>query len=179
MTRGAIRACVIVSVVLPTLALLGGCGYHVADRGTLIPATVKTIAVPAFGNATNRYKLTDQLPEAIKRELIARTRYRLVTDPSRADAILRGAVTNYSSGATVIDTTNNRAGVADLRLSLQVSLVERSTGKVLFNRPSFDIHESYEVSEDPRQYFEETDTALSRVAKEAAQQVVTAILDNF
>lgn len=159
--------------------LANSCGYHVADRGALIPTTVKTIAVPAFANATPRYKLSDQIPEAIKRELIARTRYKLVSDPSRADAVLKGTVMIYGSNPTVIDTTNNRAGVADLRLTLQVSLVERATGKILFNRPSFEVHESYEISEDPGQYFEESDTALSRVSKQAAQQVVTAILDNF
>lgn len=165
--------------VAPLAVLLGSCGYHVADRGALVPKSIKTIAVPAFVNGTTRYKLSDQLPEAIKKELISRTRYRLVSDPNKADAILRGTITNYGSNPTVIDTTNNRAGVADLRLTLQVSLVERATGKVLFTRPSFEVHESYEISEDPGQYFEESDTALARVSKQAAQQVVTAILDDF
>ena len=40
------------------------------------------IAIPAFLNASNRYKLTDQLPEAIKREFIARTKYKFVSDPN-------------------------------------------------------------------------------------------------
>lgn len=167
------------SALLPLAFFLSSCGYHLADRAALVPSSVKTIAVPAFGNATTRYKLTDQVPEAIKRELLSRTRYRLVSDPNKADAILRGAITNYNSGATVIDNANNRAGIADLHLTLQVSLVERDNGKVLFNRPSFEVHESYEISEDPGQYFEESDTALTRAAKAAAQQVVTAILDNF
>ena len=48
----------------------------------LVPKTVHTIAIPAFTNETTRYKLTDQLPEAIAREFISRTRYRIVTDPT-------------------------------------------------------------------------------------------------
>ena len=61
------------------------------DTRDLIPKTVHTIAIPAFTNPTTRYKLTDQLPEAIAREFISRTRYRIVSDPNPADAVLKGA----------------------------------------------------------------------------------------
>ena len=46
------------------VALLGasGCGYHVAGKADLMPATIKTIAIPAFANRTIRYKLARQLP---------------------------------------------------------------------------------------------------------------------
>ena len=54
-----------------------------ADTRDLIPKTIHTIAIPAFTNVTTRYKLTDQLPEAIAREFISRTRYRIVTDTKR------------------------------------------------------------------------------------------------
>lgn len=155
------------------------CGYHVAGRGDLLPKTVKTIAIPAFGNITTRYKLTDQLPEAIKREFIARTRYKLVSDPNQADAVLRGAVVNYQSFPTLFDPATSRAVGAQLSVTLQVSLLERTTGKTLFTRPSFEIHEPYQISEDPGQYFEESETALARASKIVAERVVTAILDNF
>jgi hypothetical protein len=79
--------------VVPLLAcVLASCGYHVAGHADLLPKTIHTIAIPAFGNASIRYKLTDQLPEAVKREFIARTHYRIVSDPGQADAILQGAV---------------------------------------------------------------------------------------
>ena len=48
-------------------AALTSCGYHVAGKADLVPKTVNTIAIPAFGNITTRYKLTDHLPEAISR----------------------------------------------------------------------------------------------------------------
>jgi hypothetical protein len=79
------------------LLLASSCGYHTGGHGDLIPKTVHTIAIPAFSNVTTRYKLTDQLPEAITREFISRTRYRIVKDTSAADAILDGAVLSYQS----------------------------------------------------------------------------------
>ncbi len=162
-----------------------GCGYHVAGRADLVPKEIKTIAVPAFGNITTRYKLTDRLPEAIAREFISRTRYRVVSNPNAADAILRGAVLNYLNYPTIFDSGDatrpgtGRASGVEMHVILQVSLVERASGKVLFNRSFFDVRERYQISTDPAVYFEESDAALNRVSQQVARQVVTAILENF
>ena len=71
------------------------CGYHVAGRTDVLPKNIRTIAIPAFGNATTRYKIANLLSVAITREFISRTRFRIVTDPDQADAVLSGAVINY------------------------------------------------------------------------------------
>ncbi len=81
--------------LLAACLALGSCGYHLAGQANLVPKTVHTIALPPFGNSTVRYKLSDLLPEAISRELISRTRYQIVNDPTQADAVLRGTVVNY------------------------------------------------------------------------------------
>jgi hypothetical protein len=166
-------------LVLFLACVLSSCGYHVGGHSDLLPKTIKTIAVPAFGNASIRYKLTDQLSEAVKREFIARTNYKLVSDPGQADAILQGAVGTYSSYPILFDSVTSRAAAVQVIVTLQVKLVERSTGKVLFTRPSLQISEQYQISLDPGQYFDESDTALARVSKIVAQQLVTAILENF
>ena len=44
------------------LAALGGCGYHTSGHADLLPKRIKTIAVPAFDNATTRYRLTGRGP---------------------------------------------------------------------------------------------------------------------
>lgn len=172
-------------LVATALAALSTCGYHVAGQGDLLPKTITTICIPAFTNATSRYKLTDQLPEAITREFAARTRYKIISDSNTADAVLKGSVNNYVSFTTVVDegTTTNpgtgRASAVDFRVYMNVSLVERATGKVLFNRPNFEVRERYEVSVQPGPYFDESDAALQRASKTVAQQLVGAILDNF
>jgi outer membrane lipopolysaccharide assembly protein LptE/RlpB len=166
-------------LAIPLLVLMTSCGYHVAGRADLLPATVKTIAVPAFGNATIRYKLTDRVPQAISRELLTRTRYKVVSDVNEADAVLRGNIINYFAYSTIYDPVKSRATAVELHLVMQVTLTERATGKVLFTRPSFEVNERYEISIDPNQYFEESDVALDRVSQQAARLVVSAILENF
>jgi len=159
---------------------LSSCGYHVAGQASLVPKTVHTVAIPAFANATVRYKLSDVLPEAISRELISRTRYQIVNDPTQADAVLHGSVINYAAYPTLIDQATGRTSGLQINVRLDVSLVERSTGKVIFARPNFDVHERYELSATNNiQYFDESGAAVERLGKDVARDVVTSILDNF
>ncbi len=166
-------------VVLFLIGFAASCGYHAGGRADLIPKTVHTIAVPAFTNVTARYKLTDQLPQAISREFIARTRYRVVTDPETADVVLDGAVLGYNSFPTVFDPKTGRASAVELRVVMRLSLRERATGKVLFNRPNFEMRERYQISIDPAAFFEESDSALLRASQQTARQVVSSILESF
>jgi hypothetical protein len=161
------------------LLLASSCGYHTAGHGELIPKTVHTIAIPAFSNVTTRYKLTDQLPEAITREFISRTRYRIVTDTNSADAILDGAVLTYQSFPTIFDPTTGTASAVEVHVVLRLTLRERASGKILYSRPYYEIRERYEISINPSAYFEESDSALARASRQTAQQVVSSILEAF
>ena len=164
-----------VSVILLTTS----CGYQTAGHADLVPKTVHTIAIPAFTNQTTRYKLTDQLPEAIAREFISRTRYRIVADQNAADAVLTGSVLTYTSFPTVFDPTTGRASSVEVHVTMRLNLVERATGKTLYTRPNFEMRERYQISIDPAAFFEESDAALARASQQTAQQVVSSILDNF
>jgi hypothetical protein len=169
----------------PRVALIGlvvcwsGCGYHIAGRGDLMPKTVKTIAVMPFGDATLRYKLARTLPADISRELISRTKYQLVSDASQADAVITGNLINYFASPTIIDPATSRATTVQAITVVQMTLTERATGKVLFTRSGMEVRQRYEVAGDPKQYFDESGTALERISKDVARSVVSAILEGF
>jgi hypothetical protein len=157
-----------------------GCGYHVAGQANLLSKTIHTVAVPPFANATVSYKLSDLLPEAVSRELIARTHYQVVNDPTQADAVLRGTVINYLAFPTLIDQATGRTSGLQINVTLEIHLVERSTGKVIFSRPNFDAHERYELSVTNNiQYFDESGAAVQRLSRDVARDVVSAMLENF
>ena len=165
--------------VIAAGVVLSACGYHVSGHTDLVPKTVKTICIPAFGNGTTRYKLTDYLPESIAREFITRTRYQIVPDMNQADAILRGNVVNFFSYPTVFDPTTSRATTVQVIVVMSVTMTERTTGKVLYSRPSFDWKQQYEISTDSRTFFDESDAALRRLSTDVARRLVSAILENF
>ena len=157
---------------------LSSCGYHIAGKTNLLPASVQTIAIPAFSNGTTVYKLTDQLTEALTREFISRTKYRITADPTTADATLRGAVNQVFNFPTVYDPVTFRAANVEVHVNLKIQLVDRF-GKVLFDRPGMEVRERYEVSVDPTVYFDESEFAMRRLSKDVAKTVVSAILENF
>lgn len=161
------------------LPILSSCGYHVAGKADLVPKTVHTIAIPAFSNITTRYKLTDHLPEAISREFITRTHYQIVNDPNQADAVLHGAIINYTAYPTIVDQQTGRASGLQVNVTLQITFTERATGKVIYSRPSFEVHDRYELSINASTYFEESDAALDRLARDVARDLVSSILENF
>ncbi|HTS46773.1 MAG TPA: LPS assembly lipoprotein LptE [Bryobacteraceae bacterium] len=169
------------SWLAPVLVLaLASCGYHIAGKADLVPKNIHTIAIPPFGNTTLRYKLTDRLPEAISQEFIARTHYQIVNDPGQADAVLRGAVVNFIAFPILFDQVTGRASGLQVNVTMQVSLTERATGKVIFSRPNFVYNDRYEIAvTNTNQYFEESEPALERLSHSVARDVVTSILDNF
>jgi len=158
---------------------LASCGYHVAGKTNLVPKSIHTICIPPFANITTRYKITDQLAQAVSREFITRTRYQIVNDPDKADAVLRGAVVNYVAFATLFDQKTGRASGFQANLTMQITFTERATGKVIFSRPSYEMHQRYEVSIPAPTYFDESDAGLARLSHDVARDLVTAILENF
>jgi outer membrane lipopolysaccharide assembly protein LptE/RlpB len=171
----ALAAC-----VAGALALLpAGCGYHVSGHADMLPKNIKTIAVPAFANATTHYRITETLPAAITREFIARTRYNIVADPNQADAVLNGTVVTYAAFPTTFDPATGRATAVQLYVHIQITLRDRATGTVIYSRPDFEARERYEISTTPSVYFDESDPALDRVSQYVARMVVSGILEKF
>jgi len=163
--------------LLPFLLL--SCGYRLSSRSTVLPKHVKTIAIPAFGNSTTRYQLAERLPAALTREFITRTRYRVVPDPNVADAVLEGSVSQFMGYPVVSDPATGRASTIQIHVILSVALRDRASGAVLFSSPNLEIRERYELSVDQRAYFEESDPALARAAREAARRILSALLEAF
>ena len=165
--------------ILALIAASSGCGYHVSGKGDFLPKNVQTIAIPAFANITARYKLPEKLASALTREFISRTRYNINADPKSADAVLRGSVLRYDSYVTTFDPATNRGSSVQVVVTLKLTLVERASGKVLFERPAMEVRERYEIGSDQRAYLEESDAAVDRLSRDVARSVVSAVLEGF
>ncbi|HXB66976.1 MAG TPA: LPS assembly lipoprotein LptE [Candidatus Acidoferrales bacterium] len=161
------------------LALGAGCGYHVSGHGDLMPKTVKTIAVMPFNNLSVYYQLARTLPADIGHEFISRTKYTIVADANQADAVLIGTLTNFSYYPTIFDPVSGRATTVQVIASVKVTLTNRATGAVIFNRPGYEFRERYEISIDPKAYFDESGPAMQRISRDASRSIVSAILEAF
>jgi len=155
------------------------CGYKVAGKADNLPRELKVIAIPAFENKTPWMHLEQKLTAAVMEEFIARSRYRIVGQAEKADAVLRGVVEAVSTAPVIFDPDTGRATHVLVTVRVGVTLRDRRTQKVLFAEPGFVFREQYEIAGDLDSFFEERAPALDRLARDFALTLVSMILENF
>jgi len=167
------------AVFAATLSGLSGCGYHVAGRSDALPHDIHVIAVPALENATTSYRIEQKLTSATVHEFLARTPYKVVSNPAAGDAVLRGKVVSLEAVPLLFDTTSGRATTMLVTVKCEVTLTQTATEKVLYHTDNFVFRSEYEISTDVKSFFGEQDPALDRLAKDFAQRLVAAVTENF
>jgi outer membrane lipopolysaccharide assembly protein LptE/RlpB len=156
-----------------------GCGYHTAGHAVTIPDNVRTIAIPAFVNQTQIFKIEQMLTAAVVRELVTRTHYRVINQVNDdADAALHGTVLSTYTTPLTYDSRTGRAASVLVVISMKVLLLDKQ-GKVLYQNPSYLFREQYEVSRDLNSFFEEDSPAFQRLSRDFAQTLVSNILEGF
>ncbi|HEY2545166.1 MAG TPA: LPS assembly lipoprotein LptE [Candidatus Acidoferrum sp.] len=173
-----------------SVATMVGCGYHVAGRSSALPKTIHVVAIPALENKTTSYRLEQKLTAATVHEFLAKTSYRVVSNPEDGDAVLRGKVLTIEAVPLLFDTTTGRATTMLVTVKCEVTFTERATQKVLYHTDNFIFRNQYEIpansnsngANNPttlRNFFEEGDPALDRLAQDFAQRLVAAVIENY
>jgi hypothetical protein len=156
-----------------------GCGYHVAGRSSALPPEIHVIAIPALENATTTYRIEQRLTSATVHEFLSRTPYKVVSDPRSGDAVLKGKVVSLEAVPLLFDTTTGRATTMLVQMKCEVTLTQTSNDKVLYHTDNFVFRSEYEISTDVTSFFSEQDPALDRVARDFAQRLVAAVIENY
>lgn len=161
------------------LVTVSGCGYHTAGHVKTLPEDIHTIAVPAFVNQSQTYRVEQRLTAAVVRELVARTNYHIVNQPdAAADATLQGVVLNTVAVPATYDSQTGRAASVMVVVAIKVSLTDRH-GKVLYENPSYGFRDEYQVSRELSSFFEEDSPAWDRISREFARALVSNMLEGF
>ncbi|HUJ93360.1 MAG TPA: LPS assembly lipoprotein LptE, partial [Candidatus Bathyarchaeia archaeon] len=105
--------------------------------------------------------------------------------PEDGDAVLKGTIVSLEAVPLLFDTTTGRATTMLVTVKCEVTLTERANEKVLYHTDNFMFRNQYEIStnvNDPvsvRNFFEEQDPALDRLAKDFAVRLVAAVTENY
>ena len=180
------------------LALTAGCGYHVAGHGPdALPKTIHVIAVPALENKTNTFKIEQRLTAATIHEFLAKTRYKVVSNPDAGDAVLTGKVLTLEILPLLFQTpttttTTEQATAMMVTMKCEVTLTERDSGKVLYHTDNFVFRNEYQLAtagqniQSPNEskgnveeIFQESDPAFDRMAQDFATKLVAAVTENY
>jgi hypothetical protein len=112
-----------------------GCaGYRLGPTNGL-EAGVKSVQINPFANQTLQPRLTDTVTTQLRHELQRDGTYHLASHGD-ADLIVTGSLTHYDRTEVTL-ASQDILTVRDYRLSLtaQVTVRERSTGKIILNQP--------------------------------------------
>jgi len=167
-------------LAVATLSIaMAGCGYHVVGRSSTLPSAWKTIAVPAFVNRTSHYRIELVFTQAVIREFLARTKYRIVQNEADADAVVHGEVLTIETSPILFDATTGQVTTMLVTVHTKLDLVSRGDQKVVYKNDDMVFREEYQISSDVNSFFEEQNPALERMSRDFASQVVADVLERF
>jgi hypothetical protein len=129
-TLGAFR----VWSMLSALILCGCAGYHLGPTNGK-PAGTQSVQVNPFQNKTLEPRLSDYVSNAMRKRLQQDGTYKLDTHGD-SDIIINGVITRFHRSELSFNPNDTRT-VRDyyLYMTADVTATERSTGKVVLNRP--------------------------------------------
>jgi len=163
------------------LALLSasGCGYHTLGAATHLPPDVKTLAVPVFATRTEANGTETAMTEAVVREFIARTRFRVTTNSDDdADAVLHGTILKQSVAPLTYNAATQQSSSFVITIVASVTLTARN-GRVLYENKNYVYRESYQSTTDLPTFIQEDPAAIQRLSREFARQLVADIVEGI
>lgn len=165
---------------LATLFLVSGfteC-YKPVTKSQL-PSHIKTVAVPAFQNNALRFKIEHRFTEAVMKELIRRGHgLRVQSDPEGADAVIDGVVKSFGFSGVLLDD-KGRARVFEVTIIAAVTVRDQHENRVLYDNQNFVFRGEFEFANDPRNFFNEEDPAVMRMARSFAESIVSTLVNGF
>ena len=168
-----------IGALLFVATFAAGCGYHVAGRASQLPSDWKTLAVPAFKNDTRRYRIEQRFTQAVIREFITRTKYRIIQNEAAADGVLHGEVLTIETTPVLFDSTTGQVTTTLVTVHTKVLLVDNHTQKPVYQNDDMVFRDEYQISSDVQSFFEEQDPALERMSRDFAARLVSNVLEKF
>ncbi|MFN2515480.1 MAG: LPS assembly lipoprotein LptE [Pyrinomonadaceae bacterium] len=140
-----------------------------------LPSRIKTVAVPAFQNNALRYKIQSRFTEAVVNELIHRGRgLRVQGEREGADAVVEGVIKSFSYAGVLLDD-KGRARIFEVTIEAAVTVRDQTENRVLYDNQNFVFRGEYEFANDPRNFFNEEDPAVQRMARNFAESIVSTL----
>jgi hypothetical protein len=114
------------------------------------------------------------MTEAVRQELIRRTRFKVVPDSS-GDLVMSGEVLSYAA-VPVIFNQQGRGSAYTMAVDLNVRLTDTKTGKVIFKNDRWAFREVFELSQTSADFVPEDTAALERLARRFASTLVASVM---
>lgn len=160
------------------------CGYALAGRGSFLPAYIRVLGIPMFGNATP-YQTVEQLfTQKVRLEFQSSRRYTVVPTDEGADGVVRGEISSISVNPISL-TDAQLASRLRVTVVVKIAFEDLKAQKVLWENPSLQFSDEYELANqgtagaDVSAFIGNERVAMERLSEDFARTVVSAILEAF
>ena len=170
--------------VLAASLTSSSCGYALSGRGSFLPAYIRVLGIPMFGNATPFQTVEQQFTQKVRLEFQSRRRYTVVPTTEGADGIVRGEITSISTQPVSI-TAAQVASRYRVTVVVKIAFEDVKAQKILWENPSLSFSDEYELANpttsggDVSAFIGNERVAMDRMSEDFARSVVSAILEAF
>ncbi|MCK5696087.1 MAG: hypothetical protein KAH62_05750 [Desulfobacula sp.] len=165
-----------VFICLFVFTLFASCGYQF-EGGGYIKDDVMHIAVQVLENKSSETGAGIAFTNALIQEIIQKIDTKVV-DESRATAVLEGTINAITFSTAARSSTES---VIDRKVSsiVDLRLINKEDGEVIWSVKSFVTYEDYAVSEDKVSDEVSKNEAVNKIAIRNAEKLVSQMLTNF
>jgi outer membrane lipopolysaccharide assembly protein LptE/RlpB len=167
------------ALVIALLTVSGFTECYKPVTKSQMPSYIKTVAVPAFQNNALRFKIEHRFTEAVMTELIHRGHgLRVQSGREGADAVIEGTVKSFGFSGVLLDD-KGRARIFEVTITAAVTVRDQHENRVLYDNQNFVFRGEFEFANDPRNFFNEEDPAVQRMARSFAESIVSTLVNGF
>ncbi|MCD4718138.1 MAG: hypothetical protein K8R45_15530 [Desulfobacterales bacterium] len=180
--------------LLPILAVLSflmfvvGCGYHFRPTGNPVGLQIESLAIPLMESTSSSLGFEGAFTRIIREEFASHAKFPLVSR-EKASTVLIGKVydietdpytynltqTNVRGEETNYSTTSSRW----LRIKLDVKLVDRNTGKVIWHDKKMEEKTTFAVGTDPLANRYNEKRAVQELGRALAERIYLKTMERF
>lgn len=168
--------------------LFSACGYQVRATGDTIGVHIESIAIPMMTSTSSQLGFEADFTKIIRDEFISHSRIPLVSS-ERAHTVLVGHIHDIRTSplaynfdrqtigeeTPTYETTRSRR----LRISLDIKLIDKTKGHVLWHEENMEEKASFKVGTDPLSNRFNQQQALERIARQLAKRIYLKTMERF
>ena len=170
------------------LCVMAGCGYQFRADGVPAGITLENLAIPLFTSTSTEIGFEAQFTRIVREEFISHARVPLVPEDSARNVLvgriieIRTDPIGYDSRPFTVDGRTGTFAVTSSRrlvIRLDVQLIDRHQGKVIWHDASIEERSSFQVNADPlaTRFYQEQ--ALEKLARRAAIKMYQRTMERF
>jgi len=156
---------------------LCGCGYHLSGDVDNLPPEIRSLYIELFANRTAEPFLENLITREVTREFARSRNLQITEDRTRADAILSGTVSAYSTSPVSFGIDDE---ITEYRSAMAVGAVlyRAADGKTLW-KGSLSWTEEYPSNDDKAVQEDNEAEAIKVIIERQAEELYFRIADNF